>query len=109
MPRGIPKNKEGISKMEGMRRAMAELGNDAAPMELQKFLKDELGIAMPTSLISNYKSTIKSSGRSALIRKPGAAKPRADGITVEDIRTVKEVIDKLGAEKVRELADVLGK
>jgi hypothetical protein len=108
MPRGVPKNKEGLNKMEGMRRAMAELGNEASPKDLQKFLKGQLGIAMPTSLISNYKSTIKSAGRSAMIRKPGAAKAARDGISVDDIRAVKEVLDKLGADKVRELTAVLG-
>jgi hypothetical protein len=45
------------------------------------------------------------------IRKPGrpAAVPVvADGITLDDIRVVKEVVNKIGADKVRQLAAVLG-
>jgi hypothetical protein len=115
MPRGIPKHREdgaNISKMEGVRRALRALGRDAAPKDIQEYLRNEFAIDMDTTMISNYKSSLKSSGKSAIIRKPGVrmsiARP-AGGITVEDIRAVKAVVQKLGASKVRQLADVLGK
>ena len=61
--------------------------------------------------ISSYKSALKTASKSATIRKVGrpAAATIANGITLDDIRAVKEVLDKVGAEKVRQLANVLGK
>ncbi len=72
--------------MEGVRRAIAGLGGyDASPKDIQSVLKSQFGINMDTSMISNYKSALK-----------GA------------VRAVKDVVDKLGADKVRQLAEVLG-
>ena len=31
------------------------------------------------------------------------------GITLDDVRAVKEIVDRIGADRVRELADVLSK
>ena len=101
-----------ISKMEGVRRALTELGKDAANKELQEFLKTRFGIDMELQMISNYKTHLKAAGKSAVIRKPAeaAAAPKATGgISLDDIRAVKELLDKVGAENVRQLAEVLGK
>jgi hypothetical protein len=113
MPRGIPKSKEGISKLEGVRRALGELGWQAGNGEIQSFLKSRFAIRMDTTLISNYKSMIKAQGnKSAMIRQPSRPAPGLSvpgGITLDDIRAVKEVVDKVGADKVRQLTEVLGK
>jgi hypothetical protein len=112
MPRGIPKNKaNGMSKMDAMRRALAELGSDAQNQEIQKFLKSQLSLDMDVKMISNYKTHLKAASKSAAIRKPGshaAASSTGDGITLADVRAVKEVVNKIGADKVRSLAAVLG-
>jgi hypothetical protein len=116
MPRGIPKNQENgkpISKMEAVRRALADLGSDAMPVGIQKHIKEKFGVQMDPNMISNYKSAIKAAGKSAIIRSPAAlAKTRtkaAGGITPEDVRAVKELVGKIGADQVRQLAEVLGK
>src|SRR5258708_39507410 len=104
---------QGISKMEGVRRALAELGSEAKPLEIKAFLKREFGITMEPNMISNYKSMIKSGGsKSALIRRPGrpaagAARSANGGFTIADIQAVKEIADRIGADKVRQLAAVL--
>ena len=52
---------------------------------------------------------------SAIIKRPGpakkkaAAKPAAAPVTVADIQAVKDVVNKLGADTVKELAKVLEK
>jgi hypothetical protein len=111
MPRGIPKNKaNGMSKMDGMRHALAELGSDAPNQDIQKFLKSQLSIDMDLKMISGYKTYLKAR-KSAALRKPAspvAAAVVADGITLADVRAVKEVVNKIGADKVRSLAAVLG-
>jgi len=102
-----PKN-----NMDAMRQALATLGKDAMPVDLQKHLKDTWGIDMKTSVISNYKSTILNAKKPAKAAKTAApqvaAKPAATGgISIDDITAVKAVVDRLGAEKVRQLAEVL--
>jgi hypothetical protein len=112
MPRGIPKNKaNGMSKMDCMRRALAEMGSDAENRDIQKFLKSQLSLDMDVKMISGYKTYLKAANKSAAIRKPGipaAAPVVADGITLDDIRAVKQVVNKIGADKVRNLAAALG-
>jgi len=112
MPRGIPKNKaNGMSKMDAMRRALAELGGDAQNQDIDRFLKSQLSINMDLKMISNYKTHLKAASKRAAIRKPGrpASVPLvAEGITLDDVRVVKEVVNKIGVDKVRSLAAVLG-
>jgi hypothetical protein len=112
MPRGIPKNKaNGMSKMDCMRRALAELGADAQNLDIQKLLKSQFSLDMDVKMISNYKTHLKAASKRAAIRKtgiPAAAAVVADGITLDDIRAVNEVVNKIGADKVRSLAAVLG-
>src|SRR6516164_3071097 len=103
MPRGVRRNKENISKMEGVRRALNELGHDAGNKSIQEYLESQFGIVMPTALISNYKSGLKAAAarRSATPQpaQPAVSEPAPGGITLDEIRAVKEVVDKYGAEK----------
>jgi hypothetical protein len=115
MPRGRPAaaNAEGLSKMEAMRRILAEFGDDMKPLQIQEQLKTKYGIDMAPTVISSYKTTLakKKKGK----RGPGRpAKPTATngiiagGLTVTDIQAVKVLVKKMGAENVRALVDVLG-
>jgi hypothetical protein len=75
MPRGVPKKTQtdgkGISKMEAVRRALAELDQDAQPSDIQALVKSKFGIEMERTMISNYKTSLKSASKGAVIRKPG--------------------------------------
>ena len=111
-----------ISKMEAMRRTLAQLGQDAKPLEIQAYVESEFGIDMNTNVISAYKSMLKAKKPAAKAAKAAtapaangakaahapASKP-AGGISMDDIRAIKEMADRIGANKVKELADVLGK
>jgi hypothetical protein len=117
MPR--PK-KETISKLDAMRQAVAKLGKDAPLADLLKTIKQDFGINLDRALAYNYKSIVSSQkaptsakrrGRKPG-RKPAAAASKARttaGITIDDIQAVKSLADRIGAEKVRELATVLAK
>jgi len=118
MPRGkkaATESKHGAqpkNNMDAMRQTLAALGRDAMPLDLQKHLKDTWGIDMKTSVISNYKSVILNPKKPAKAPKTAAplvaAKSATNGgISLEDIAAVKAVVDRLGAAKVRQLAEVL--
>jgi hypothetical protein len=115
------KSKDGISKMEAVRQAIAKLGKEAKPPEILSFVKENYGVVMSYDMASNYKGTaIKQMGGKKRGRKPGpkpavaAAVPTANGhvsggISLEDITAVKALADRLGAEKVWQLAKVLAR
>jgi hypothetical protein len=109
-------NGEAISKMEAVRRILKEFGKDTKPLEIQDHLKKQFRIKMDTSVISTYKGTILKARKKP--GKPKGPKPSpamaAPGtftveISLDDIRAVKALADKIGAEKVQQLAGVLAK
>jgi hypothetical protein len=117
MPKGIPNKKPEetngaqISKMEAMRRALAKMGVNARPMEYQSFIRSKYGLEMTTDMISNYKSTLKATVETSAVSQPtltSQAKP-AGGFSLDELTAVKALADKIGAEKVRQLAQALAK
>jgi hypothetical protein len=111
-PAGDGQVKEQLTnKAEAVRRALAKLGNKAMPLEIQDFIKRNLDVEMTTKVISVYKSW--------LTRKKGkrGRKPKAVGATAEptpkpamheavsfkDMRRVKEIRNRLGPARMREL------
>jgi hypothetical protein len=102
--------------MEGVRRALGELGKDASTAEIQGFLRDRFGIEMSTKMVSSYKSALLRKDRA---RQQGGRKPREEAapqpgpapargeVSLKDIRTLKEIADRLGAKQFRELVDLL--
>src|SRR5262249_33606699 len=138
MPKGRPKKQQGeqqgqngaqsgeggrVNKMDCVRQALTELGNDAQPKDIQDFLKRKFDLDMNTKMISTYKGSIlrgaaktggavrqsaaRVSSRAAAPKESPKAGGRSGGISVEDIRAVKELADRLGPGKVRALMDVL--
>ena len=103
------------NKAEAMRRALAKLGNKAMPLEIQDFIKTNFGVEMTTKVISVYKSKlVKKKGKPG--RKPKEAGavgevapiPSAHGgVSFKDMRTVKEISDRLGPARMRELVALM--
>jgi hypothetical protein len=81
------------------------------PTEIQGFIKTNFDVEMTTKVISVYKSKLaKKKGKPG--RKPkeagavgeAAPKPVAQGsVTFKDMRLVKEISDRLGPARMREL------
>jgi hypothetical protein len=115
-----------ITKMEGVRRVLAKLGPDTKPLQIKDYLKRHYGIEMNISHISNYKSELlgktkakvaaaaKKAGaapavKPAPVARPQAAKAGPSGVSLEDIRTVKELVGRVGADSLRSLIDMLSR
>jgi len=113
------------NKMEGVRQTLAALGNDAKPVAMQAYLKATFDIDMDPSMISNYKGMIlkkageKQSGKKLGRPRKDAAAPASTngqaghghavaGISLEDIKAIKALAERLGAEKLSQLAEVFG-
>jgi hypothetical protein len=113
-------NGKPMSKMEAVRRILTESGNDAMPLDIQAQLKKKFGIKMEATTISNYKGIIIRGGAPKKIGRPkgtklgrppgGPSVAKASGtanISIEDIRAVKALAERLGADKLRQLTEVL--
>ena len=81
---------------------------------MKDYIKTQLGVEMSADHISTYKSSLLREAKAK--KKPGpkpktapaAARTTAQGgISVEDVRAVKELADRIGSDKVRQLAEVL--
>jgi hypothetical protein len=127
----VKKAPGGISKMEGVRRALSELGRDAKPTQIQGFVQERFGIQMSTDVISTYKGDIarKAAKAQAATEKPPAAKTavtkqmapepqvkappthrangQAAGIGLKDILAVKDLVTRVGANHLRTLIEVM--
>jgi hypothetical protein len=109
------------SKTEAVRRALEELGPDAKPLAIQEHVKDRYGVEITTKVISVYKGKLGKRGRKRGRpgRKPkaevvAAAAPRVAGhvaghaeVTIKDLRAIKELSDRVGAGRLRELLELL--
>jgi hypothetical protein len=96
--------------MEGVRRALSELGNKAPPLRIQEYVAEKFGIIMETQVISSYKTKLKRGRRGRRARKGVvSAAAHAGAFTLQDIEAVKEVANRIGVDKVKQLADVLSK
>lgn len=116
-PKNGRRRRKSMSKMEGVRKTMAKLGEDAKPLEIQAYLKKRFNITMDTSVISTYKNNVLKEMRKGKGGRPKKRKGRAAvgaassgrGITLEDIQALKSLVDRMGTKKLRQLALVLAK
>jgi hypothetical protein len=97
-----------LSDMEAVRRSMNELGYDTETQKLHEHILSRYGKNLNNNKISAYKSGLR--------RKAGMTKSRGKGrhaavhvsaLRIEDVQSIKELVSRLGAGRVRELIDVL--
>jgi hypothetical protein len=113
---------EKITKQEAVRRALAELGNDAKPAQMKGWIKERLGIDMTADHISTAKGDIlrkagvkskrKKRGRPAA--KPEAAAqagpaPKPASIRLDDLLYVKALVGRHGPGPLHTLIDAFAK
>ena len=121
MPRGkstqpavgaAPAKADSISNMEAVRRALAALGPTARPPEIGAYVREQFGLVIPPNHISSYKSTLTRKAR-----KPGRPRATANGsgrhnggpdsLSLKDLRAIKELANRIGVARFRELVEVL--
>ena len=122
--------KGGITKMEAVRQALGKLGKDASRPEIQKFVKDTYGLQMTLDHISNCKGELRKKkgpaktaasqqpAKAAVSQQPAAQKhepkkpasgTKGHAIGLKDIDTVKDLVERVGAESLRQLIGVLSR
>jgi hypothetical protein len=132
-------NSSGMTKMDGVIRALAKLGKKAKPLQIQAYVKDNFGIDISTSVVSAYKKELakraargkvgskgkgKAKGKgakkltaakapapattavAATVQRSGNGKARS-GISLDDIQTLKGLVQRVGERQLRALIDVL--
>jgi hypothetical protein len=122
---------EKVTKKEAVRRALAELGDDALVPKLHEHILERFGYDMTPGHISTTRGSLfkeAGKGRRKKRKKPGPkpgskrkakaeaaapqpekapAAPAATGGLVDYVITVQDLIEQLGADQLRKLIDVL--
>jgi hypothetical protein len=106
-----PKRAGRVNKMECVRLAIGTLGKHATPKQLQAHLDEKYGVKMDTKMLSTYKGSILKAARKHGGTRRAGVSPAATngGVSVEDIRAIKALVDRIGRESLRQLAEVLSK
>jgi hypothetical protein len=115
----------GMTKKEAVQRGLADLGPDAKPAQLKGHIKTKYGIDMTTDHISTVKGNLRSKRKGArkapaqasaarAAERKGLAPapaPRGNGhsIGLDDIATAKGLVERIGADSLRKLIDVLAR
>jgi hypothetical protein len=111
---------EKINKRQAVREAMDLLGMDAGPGQIQDELRKK-GIDMSTNMISSYKSQIRSKlgmkgrrrrkGRRAKAAAAEVAvtppRPATGDVSLKDLRAFKEMAQRVGVPRMRDLFEIL--
>lgn len=116
-------NAEPISKMEAVRRALAD-GKDTAGTALP-FIKEQFGLEMTANHFNTYKSTIKGAKGKKRGRKPGRKSmdaavvvtavtevapviQRHGTIGLGDIQQLKDLVSRYGEGTIKQLVELVG-
>src|SRR5207248_8356264 len=98
---------------EAVRRALKALGKDATPAKLQPYIKQTFGIEMTPAHVTTCKGGIlrkkKKPGPKPKVQPeplvrpsaPTPAKATKNGITLEDIQSVKSLIGRVGPDQLK--------
>ncbi len=120
--------RNGMTKKDAVRKALEAMGQDAKPAALKPFIKDHFGIEMTPEHITTAKGEIlrgkAGKDKMAAAKKPVAPKqpaarpqePQAagasqarNGITLQDLQTVKDLVGRVGPDTLRSLIDLLAR
>lgn len=88
-----------------VRQAMAEVGADAKPAEIDGYVKAKHGVEIPYGVISAYKSAINAKSGGG---KRGRGRSSDEQVGVMDVVAVRELIGRYGADELVRLIKVLG-
>jgi hypothetical protein len=103
------------SKMDAVRKALANLGFGAKPPALDDFIREKYGLVIPHNMISSYKSQLKSKpkkgGKGGRRGRPPAGnsvgKEVGGNVSLKDLQEIKTLAGRLGISKLRKLVEVL--
>ena|SRR5579872_3533021 len=107
MARAKDDGEKKVSQKKMVQSALDHCGSDAKPGEMGDYIKATFGTELAPNIISNYKSQIKREGS---LPTAGGAKTRKSGgmDVVHDLKTLRSLVDRLGADQVKQLVDVVG-
>src|SRR5437868_8897083 len=102
------------TKAEAVRRALDTLGKKATPTQIDEHIRREFNIKMSLPHISTTKSNIlrgKGKGRRGRRKKGAKATTAEQGaraattFSLKDLREIKSLVDRVGAEKFKNLRE----
>jgi len=95
------------SMMSMVRESLQDLGGNPSPLEIQGHIKTKYNREVPTQIISNYKSVIRSKGGAGGTGRRRGRPPGGGGLRVEHFEAIRTLVRQLGADQVKRLVDVV--
>jgi hypothetical protein len=102
-----------VNKLDAVRQVMKDLGAAATVPDIQREVKARYGVEMSAKQASTYRGMLRKAApaaRKAKSATPAPAQP-ANGkaaVELEDLVTLRELVDRVGGERLRTLIDLLG-
>jgi len=103
-----------ISKSDALREAIRELGEDAKNSDLADYIRSKHGEqAVPASFTVAKSTILKKLRQGAPARgrrdaQPVSATSNAGGISLGDLRQIKDLARRYGKDPIKEVLDLLG-
>jgi hypothetical protein len=94
-----------MSQKEAVRHAMKAMPPGASNTELQDYIQKTFAMPLKRTNIATLKSQIKAEART---RGRGRARG-AEGYTLDDLRLVQDLVQRVGASRVRDMVDLFDK
>jgi hypothetical protein len=98
-------------KTQMVEAAIAALGDDASPSDIQPWIQSQYGTEIDKQMISSYASQIRKKRRGGG-GKSGAVRVGSNGggtVNLKDITLIKDLIDQYGVAELTSLIKVLAK
>ena len=100
-----------ITKKEAVRRSLARLGEDAMPADIQKDIRERFEIEMGTGHISTTKGELRREAAQKVATPGATEEPATDAkralVQMEDILALRGLLDRVGADRLKTLIDVM--
>jgi hypothetical protein len=115
--------KKKIKKKEAVRRALKKLGPDASNKDIQDHVKKRFHLEMSTNHISTTKGELRkeasktkpteklesSTPVAAQPARSAAANGKSKAVAMEDVLTLRSLVNRVGADHLRTLIDVMSR
>jgi hypothetical protein len=95
---------KGLSKTDALQQVLDKLGLQAKPSQVRNFVKKQFGLEISLSHVSNIRSGL--TRRVPAASRNGQARGE-NGISLEDILAVKSLVQRIGAENLHALVNLV--
>ena len=93
---------EKVSKTQLVVDAIAAIGGDPGPKEIQEYIKQHHNVDLKYALVASYKSNLKNKKGGGGARRGGTSQ-----VSLNDLMALKELVDRVGEGRIPDMIQTL--